>query len=115
MLARGVDEWSTSRPGHFTPGETAPVPIVKVLGPIAGLHAVQKRKDPVLLLGIESQFLHRPFRIPTLYQLSYLAFFSCLVSLSCLISCFSFLLAGTLASLSFFFSCFSFVLLSLSV
>jgi hypothetical protein len=43
------DEWSTSRPGHFTPGETPQYPLDKRLGgPISGL-------DAVALLGIEPQ------------------------------------------------------------
>jgi hypothetical protein len=62
-------EWSTSRPGSFTPGEEAPRThcIAGWLGPRAGLDDV-KRKF-LILPGLELQPLGRPARRQSLYRL----------------------------------------------
>jgi hypothetical protein len=54
-------EWSASRPGRFTHGETAPVNnwIGGWVGPRTGLDDVEKRKF-LLLLGLELRHLGRP-------------------------------------------------------
>jgi hypothetical protein len=65
-------EWSASRPGRFTPGETAPG--IHWIGgwedPRAGLDDVEKRKF-LTLPGLELQPFGRPFRSQSLYRLRY--------------------------------------------
>jgi hypothetical protein len=69
-LAKG--EWSTSRPGRFTPGERAPGShwIGGWEDPTIGLNDVKRRKI-LLLLRLELQILGRPARTQSLYRLSY--------------------------------------------
>jgi hypothetical protein len=56
-------EWSTSRPGRFTPGERAPgTHLIGVWVDLrAGLDDLEKRKF-LALLGLELQALRRPAR-----------------------------------------------------
>jgi len=52
FLTSGLEggEWSTSRPGRFTPGEKSPGThrIGGWVGTRAGLDAVAKRKNPII-------------------------------------------------------------------
>jgi hypothetical protein len=60
-------EWSTSRPGRFTPGERAPGGWVDLRG---GLDDLEKRKL-FTLPGFELRPLCRPAGSYSLYRLSY--------------------------------------------
>jgi hypothetical protein len=75
FLDLGLDEWSASRPGRFTPGERAPGThsIGGWVEPTAGLNDVKKRKS-LTLPGIELRPLGRPARSQSLYRLLYLGF-----------------------------------------
>jgi hypothetical protein len=65
-------EWSASRPGHFTPEETAPGThsIGGWVDPRAGLNNVKKRKF-LILPGLELRPFGRPARSQSLYRLRY--------------------------------------------
>jgi hypothetical protein len=65
-------EWSTSRPGLFTPGERAPNTrwIGGWVKPRAGLDDVGKSKF-LNLPGLELRLLGRPARSQSLYRLRY--------------------------------------------
>jgi hypothetical protein len=65
-------EWSTSRPGRFTPGEISPSAhsIGGWVGPRIGLDDMERRKI-LPLSGLELQPLRRPARSQSLYQLRY--------------------------------------------
>jgi hypothetical protein len=65
-------EWSTSRPGCFTPGERAPVThwIGGWVDIRAGLHNLEKRKF-LTLPGLELRPVDRPARSQSLYRLRY--------------------------------------------
>jgi hypothetical protein len=69
-LVRG--EWSTSRPGRFTPGERAPgtLWIGGWVDPRTGLDDGEKRQF-LSLSGLELRPLDRPARSQSLYQLRY--------------------------------------------
>jgi hypothetical protein len=69
-LVAGV--WSVSRPGRFTPGETAigTYWIGGWVDPTAGLDGVDKRQFSTLL-GLELRPLDRPPRSQSLYRLRY--------------------------------------------
>jgi hypothetical protein len=64
-------EWSASRPGRFTPEETAPGThwIGGWVDPRAGLDDVEKRKF-LTLPGLDLRPLGRPARSQSLYRLS---------------------------------------------
>jgi hypothetical protein len=72
ILALVAGEWSASRPGRFTPGESTPGTrwIEGWVGPIAGLDEVEK-KEFLTLLGLELRLLGRQARSQSLYRLSY--------------------------------------------
>jgi hypothetical protein len=60
-LSSGVDEWSVSSSGLFTPGKTLPTPIGQNVWWIpAGLDVVEKISCP--FMGIELRFLRRQNR-----------------------------------------------------
>jgi hypothetical protein len=65
-------EWSTSRPGHFTPGEITPPPRYpldrRLGGSQPGLDDVEKRKF-LTLPRFELQALGRPARSQSLYRM----------------------------------------------
>jgi hypothetical protein len=65
-------EWSASRPGRFTPWETAPGThyIGGWVDPRAVLDDVKKRKF-LTLPGLERRPLRRPARSKSLYRLRY--------------------------------------------
>jgi hypothetical protein len=69
------DEWSASRPGHFTPGERANDThcIGGLVGPRAGLNDIEERKF-LTLPGLELRPLGRPARSQLLYWLRYPGF-----------------------------------------
>jgi hypothetical protein len=69
----GGGEWSASRPGRFTPGETPSGThwIGGWMDPRAGLEDVEKRKF-LILPGVELRPLGRPARSQSLYRLRYL-------------------------------------------
>jgi hypothetical protein len=66
------DEWSASRPGHFTPWERAPGThcIGGWVDPRVGLDDVEKRKF-LILAGLELRPLGRQARSQSLYRLRY--------------------------------------------
>jgi hypothetical protein len=66
------DEWSASRPVHFTSRERAPGThcIGGWVGPRTGLEDMEKRKF-LSLMGLELRCLGRPPCSLSLYQLSY--------------------------------------------
>jgi hypothetical protein len=76
-LALVTGEWSASRPGRFTPGESAPGTywIGGWVGPRAGLEDVEKRKF-LTVPGLELLLLGGPARSQSLYRLPYPGFFS---------------------------------------
>jgi hypothetical protein len=65
-------DWTTSRPGHFTPGERVPGTnqLGGWVGPRAGLDDVEKRKF-LTLPGLEIRPLGRTFGSQSLYRLRY--------------------------------------------
>jgi hypothetical protein len=69
-------EWSSSHPGHFTPGERTPDThwIGDRVDPRAGLDDVKKRKF-LTLPGLELRPLGRPARSQSLYRLRYPGFY----------------------------------------
>jgi hypothetical protein len=71
-LALAGGEWSASRPGLFTPGESVPGTHWKGdwVDPRAGLDDVKKRKF-LTLQGLELRPLGRPARSQSLYRLRY--------------------------------------------
>jgi hypothetical protein len=76
-LALVGGEWSASRPGRFTPRESAPGThlIEGWVDPRAGLDDVQKRKF-LTLPGLELRPLRRPASSQSLYRLRYTGGFS---------------------------------------
>jgi hypothetical protein len=64
------DEWSASRPGHFTHKERVPDThwVGGWVGPVVGLDTVSKRKIPSPCRDSNSD---RPARSQSLYQMSY--------------------------------------------
>jgi hypothetical protein len=72
-LGTSWTEWSASRPGRFTPGESVPVTkwIGGWVGRRAGLDDVEERKF-LTLPGLELRPLGLPVRSQSLYRLRYL-------------------------------------------